>query len=131
MGLRDCVVFGVEIPGTEGRAGMAVIPDPERLVDLATLYSGVTEKLPSYARPMFVRFVKELISTGFHLYYRCYLAIMIFLGTHKLKKVDLQKEGFNVEKILDEVFMLDSKTKSYEKLDKETYNNILNGNVRF
>ena len=64
-------MFGVEIPGTEGRAGMAVIPDPERLVDLANLYSGVTEKLPSYARPMFVRFVKELISTGFHLYYRC------------------------------------------------------------
>ena len=58
VGLRDCVVFGVEIPGTEGRACMAVIPDPERLVDLATLYSGVTEKLPSYARPMFVRFVK-------------------------------------------------------------------------
>ena len=131
MGLRDCVVFGVEIPGTEGRAGMAVIPDPERLVDLATLYSGVTEKLPSYARPMFVRFVKELTSTGLQLYYGFYLAIMIFLGTHKLKKVDLQKEGFNVEKILDEVFMLDSKTKSYEKLDKETYNNILNGNVRF
>lgn len=115
VGLRDCVVFGVEIPGTEGRAGMAVIPDPERLVDLATLYSGVTEKLPSYARPMFVRFVKELTSTG----------------THKLKKVDLQKEGFNVEKISDEVYMLDSKTKSYRKLDKETYNNILNGNVRF
>ena len=61
-------MFGVEIPGTEGRAGMAVIPDPERLVDLATLYSGVTEKLPSYARPMFVRFVKELTSTGLHLY---------------------------------------------------------------
>ena len=56
----------MEIPGTEGRAGMAVIPDPERMVDLASLYSGVTEKLPSYARPMFVRFVKELTSTGFH-----------------------------------------------------------------
>ena len=56
---------------------------------------------------------------------------MFFLGTHKLKKVDLQKEGFNVEKILDEVFMLESKTKGYKKLDKETYNNILNGNVRF
>ena len=56
---------------------------------------------------------------------------IIFLGTHKLKKVDLQKEGFDVEKISDEVYMLDSKTKSYRKLDKETYNNILNGNVRF
>ena len=48
-----------------------------------------------------------------------------------MKKVDLQKEGFNVEKISDEVYMLDSKIKSYMKLDKETYNNILNGNVRF
>ena len=64
MGLRDCVVFGVEIPGTEGRAGMAVIPDPGRLVDLTTLHTGVAEKLPAYARPMFVRFVKELTSTG-------------------------------------------------------------------
>ena len=123
-------MFGVEIPGTEGRAGMAVIPDPERLVDLTTLYSGVTEKLPSYARPMFVRFVKELTSTGLHLWDKDLLKI-IFSGTHKLKKVDLQKEGFDVEKISDEVCMLDSKTKSYRKLDKETYNNILNGNVRF
>ena len=64
VGQKDCVVFGVEIPGTEGRAGMTVIPDPERKVDLEKLYSGVTEKLPSYARPMFVRFVKELKRTG-------------------------------------------------------------------
>ena len=48
-----------------------------------------------------------------------------------MKKVDLQKEGFDVEKISDEVYMLDNKTKCYRKLDKETYNNILNGNVRF
>ena len=48
-----------------------------------------------------------------------------------MKKVDLQREGFDVEKISDEVYMLDNKTKSYRKLDKETYNNILNGNVRF
>ena len=124
-------MFGVEIPGTEGRAGMAVIPDPERLVDLATLYSGVTEKLPSYARPMFVRFVKELTSTGLHLCEKKDISKIICSGTHKLKKVDLQKEGFDVEKISDEVYMLDNKSKSYRKLDKETYNNILNGNVRF
>ena len=47
-----------------------------------------------------------------------------------MKKVDLQKEGFNVEMISDEVYMLDNKTKSYKRLDRETYNNILNGNVR-
>jgi len=38
VGLRDCVVYGVEIPGTEGRAGMVAIPDPERKVDVEKLY---------------------------------------------------------------------------------------------
>ena len=64
VGQRDCAVFGVEIPGTEGRAGMAVIPDPERKIDLAALHSGLTEKLPSYARPLFIRFVNHLETTG-------------------------------------------------------------------
>ena len=64
IGLRDCVVYGVEIPGTEGRAGMAAIPDPERLVDLNKLYTGMCDKLPSYARPIFLRFVQEIDVTG-------------------------------------------------------------------
>merc|ERR1719400_1277942 len=54
VGLRDCVVYGVEIPGTEGRAGMVAIPDPERKVDVEKLYEGLREKLPAYARPIFV-----------------------------------------------------------------------------
>ena len=46
VGLRDCVVFGVQVPGTEGRAGMAVIPDPDLQVDLASLHRGLCDKLP-------------------------------------------------------------------------------------
>ena len=64
LGMRDCVVYGVEIPGTEGRAGMAAIPDPERRVDLSSLYAGMVDKLPSYARPIFLRFVEEIDITG-------------------------------------------------------------------
>ena len=52
-------------------------------------------------------------------------------GTYKPKKKALQAEGFNVEQVADEVFMLDSKTKTYTPLTLETYNNILNGNIRF
>ena len=63
LGQRDCIVFGVEIPGTEGRAGMAVIQGAG--AELATeLHAKLAEKLPAYARPMFVRFVKELSKTG-------------------------------------------------------------------
>ena len=54
----------MEIPGTEGRAGMAAIPDPERRVDLTKLYAGMVDKLPSYARPIFLRFVEEIDVTG-------------------------------------------------------------------
>ena len=61
---RDCVVFGVEIPGTEGRAGMAVIQGSETAVDPSQLFTKLSDKLPAYARPMFVRFAKELSKTG-------------------------------------------------------------------
>lgn len=115
IGLRDCVVYGVEIPGTEGRAGMAAIPDPERKVEAATLYSSLQHRLPAYARPLFLRFVTKLD----------------FTGTYKPKKKALQAEGFNVEQVVDEVFMLDSKTNTYTPLTLETYTNILNGNIRF
>merc|ERR1712176_1460312 len=64
MGLRDCVVYGVEIPGTEGRAGMVAIPDPERKVDVEKLYEGLREKLPAYARPIFVRLVNKIDVTA-------------------------------------------------------------------
>ena len=40
MSCRDCVVYGVEIPGTEGRAGMVAIPDPERKVEVSKVSRG-------------------------------------------------------------------------------------------
>ena len=64
LGERDCVVFGVEIPGTEGRAGMAVIQGAETVLEPGQLFTKLSDKLPTYARPMFVRFVKELSKTG-------------------------------------------------------------------
>jgi len=114
VGLRDCVVYGVEVPGTEGRAGMAAIPDPENKVDMDKLYSGLTDKLPSYGTPIFLRLVDQIDVTA----------------TFKLKKRDLQREGFNPEKVADRVFIIDNKKKSYVPLTQEQYNNIVNGNIR-
>lgn len=116
VGLRDCVVYGVEIPGTEGRAGMVAIPDPERKVDLDKLYGGLAERLPAYARPIFVRLVDKIDVTA----------------TYKLKKRDLQSEGFNPELVgKAEVLMLDVKQERYLPVTQEQYNNIINGNLRF
>ena len=57
--------YGVEIPNTDGRAGMIAIPvKDEAEVDLDKLQSGVVEQLPKYARPMFVRIIKEVQMTS-------------------------------------------------------------------
>jgi len=115
IGQKDCVVYGVEIPGTEGRAGMAAIPDPERRVELSSLYAGMVDTLPSYARPIFVRFVEEIDVTG----------------TFKLKKRDLQQEGFNPDALNQKVYIVDNTMKTYNLVTQEIYNNIVNGNMRF
>jgi len=113
--LRDCVVYGVEIPGCEGRAGMAAVPGsgltPE---SWSELYRALEVRLPKYARPIFLRLVDKIDMTA----------------TYKLKKRDLQKEGFNPSLLSDSVLMVDTKEKSYLPLSQEQYNNIINGNIK-
>jgi hypothetical protein len=59
--LQDCVVYGVEVPGCEGRAGMLAVPDaPGRDAELRRLYAGLETRLPGYARPLFVRLVDHI-----------------------------------------------------------------------
>ena len=63
LGHTSAVVYGVEVPGAEGKAGMAAILQEEgEKLDLDFLANGLRKALPSYARPMFVRFAlyKEL-----------------------------------------------------------------------
>jgi len=84
-------------------------------VDLTKLYAGMSDKLPSYARPIFLRFVQEIDVTG----------------TFKLKKRDLQEEGFNPDMMGEDVYIKDDTMKTYVMITHETYNNIVNGNMRF
>ncbi|XP_045126369.1 long-chain fatty acid transport protein 4-like isoform X2 [Portunus trituberculatus] len=113
-GLSDVIVYGVEVPGTEGRAGMAAILDREDTLDLEKLYDGMAKSLASYARPLFIRTVKEIEMTG----------------TFKLKKVTVQKEGFNINIIKDKVFFLDAKKRAYVPLTADIYNKIISGEMR-
>ena len=48
----------------EGRAGMAAVADPDGLLDLDGLATGIRRALPSYAQPLFLRKVKHLDMTG-------------------------------------------------------------------
>lgn len=112
-GYRDCVVYGVEVPNSEGRAGMAAIADKDNTLDISTVSDGLKKALPSYARPLFIRKLNQVELTG----------------TYKLKKLDLQKEGFNVELIKDQMYYCNSNG-LYQELTLEAYNDILSGKIR-
>ena len=65
LGQKDATSYGVEIPDTDGRAGMvAILANDPSEVDLVALARGVVEILPAYARPHFVRLVKEVDLTS-------------------------------------------------------------------
>ncbi|EFA06666.2 long-chain fatty acid transport protein 4 [Tribolium castaneum] len=112
--LSDAIVYGVEIPGTEGRAGMVAIVDRNNTLNMKQFCLGLKNNLPSYAVPIFVRVMTTVPMTG----------------TYKLKKTELQKEGFNLEKIQDKLFLYDAKNVDYIELTKEKYHDIMTGKVR-
>ncbi|BFZ05567.1 hypothetical protein BsWGS_08606 [Bradybaena similaris] len=112
--LQDAVVYGVEVPGNEGRAGMAAIVDDSGSVDVAQLGASLARSLPAYARPLFLRFVKEADTTG----------------TFKLKKNKLRDEGFDVSVVSDPLFYLSPVSKQYEPLTAEVHRDIVSGRIR-
>jgi len=59
---KDCVVYGVKVPHTEGRAGMVAIADKN--LDLHRLANGLKKSLPHYARPLFLRLMDYVDLTG-------------------------------------------------------------------
>jgi solute carrier family 27 fatty acid transporter 1/4 len=113
--LNDATVYGVEVPGCDGRAGMAAVVDENNSIDLAYLYTELCKKLPAYARPLFIRILQEVETTG----------------TFKLKKVEYRKEGIDPGVVADQMFYLDGKDKCYKLLDKEVYEEIKLGKIRF
>jgi len=111
---KDAVCYGVEIPGTEGKAGMAAIVAPSGDLDLSTFLNAIRKQLPTYATPIFLRLVHQLDITG----------------TFKLKKLALQREGYNPEVITDQMYFLDSEKGAYRQLDNCLYDAIVHSRLR-
>ncbi|XP_018058160.1 PREDICTED: long-chain fatty acid transport protein 4 isoform X2 [Atta colombica] len=111
---RDCIVYGVEIKDTEGKAGMAAIYDADETLDINKVTVDIKEQLPAYARPQFVRILTKIDLTG----------------TFKLKKKDLQEEGYNPYKVQDKLYYLNAKL-GYQLLTLEVYDQIQQGKIKF
>jgi len=100
-GLELANVYGVRVPGTEGRAGMAaLVLEPCAEFDGAAFFALTAERLPHYAVPLFVR-----LSTSADL-----------TATFKLRKVALQREGYDPESISDPLYLRDEAAKAYVPL---------------
>jgi len=112
-GAREVNVYGVAVPGADGRAGMAsLVVDDE--FDITALADALKARLPSYARPIFLRLSPSIEVTG----------------TFKQRKIDLVREGFDPETINDPVFWLDPATGAYERLTPQRHADIVEGRVK-
>ncbi|MBR0961171.1 long-chain-acyl-CoA synthetase [Bradyrhizobium japonicum] len=112
-GVVDATTYGVSIPGTDGRAGMSAIVVNEGF-DITALPAHLAQRLPAYARPVFIRISCELDATE----------------TFKQKKGDLAREGFDPAAISDPLFVLDPKSGAYVALDGQAYAAISDGTIR-
>nr|CDS21856.1 long chain fatty acid transport protein 4 [Echinococcus granulosus] len=132
INFADCAVYGVKVPGNEGRAGMLALSldknadigkaiangraggsgesaeaqEIEVLKDLADVFA---KQLPLYARPLFVRFMKVLDTTD----------------TFKFKKINMMKTGFDITATKDRIYYLNTKTNVYHPLDDPGIANIV------
>jgi len=110
-------VYGVQIPNTDGRTGMAaIVPDTSvENFDLKGVAAILRQNLPDYAVPIFLRFKSKLSTTA----------------TFKLKKIDLKKEGFDIENLDDPLYIMLPGESEYVPLTKEIYENMQNGEYLF
>ncbi|XP_049733329.1 long-chain fatty acid transport protein 1 isoform X4 [Elephas maximus indicus] len=60
----DVAVYGVAVPGVEGKAGMAAIVDPHGQLSPNALYQELQKELAPYARPIFLRLLPQMDTTG-------------------------------------------------------------------
>jgi fatty-acyl-CoA synthase len=113
-GISETNVYGVEVPGTDGRAGMAaVVVAPGTSFDPAAFYAHA-EQLPVYARPLFVRIVPAMDVTG----------------TLKQRKVDLQRAGYDIAANAEPVYMRDDTARQYVPLTAAILDRIRSGTLR-
>ncbi|XP_048780351.2 long-chain fatty acid transport protein 2-like isoform X1 [Ostrea edulis] len=111
--IQDANVYGVEIPDADGRAGMAGILLKEgrkfKADMLSEIYQHCKKNLPNYAQPLFLRLIKEMPLTT----------------THKQKKGEYVKEGFNPSIIRDPLFRISPETKTYVPLTMDNIGTFL------
>jgi fatty-acyl-CoA synthase len=111
--VTDVAVYGVAIPNTDGRAGMAALVVNQDF-DLRVFRRTLVNSLPGYARPVFVRLLKALQITG----------------TFKLRKQELLTEGYDPSLVRDPLFIDNSAVGAYVAFSPAVLNDLRDGRLR-
>lgn len=112
-GVKHAVVYGVKVPGADGRIGMAALTIDGK-PDLPRLRDYMAASLATYARPAFLRFREHCNVTG----------------TFKYSKAELVKQGYNPELISDALYFDNPETQTLDSLDQSVYERVQSGNIR-
>ena len=113
-GVQTANVYGVNVPGAEGKAGMASVTVSGYL-DYKDLFDRLSANLPKHAVPLFIREQQQAETTG----------------TFKYRKTDLAKQGFDPKKTRDPVWYMDPETGEYTRLTPDQFKKIASGSGRF
>ncbi|XP_032470823.1 bile acyl-CoA synthetase isoform X2 [Phocoena sinus] len=110
--LQEVNVYGVPVPGCEGKVGMAAVQLARgQAFDGQRLYQHVRTWLPAYAAPHFIRIQDTLEITS----------------TFKLVKSRLVREGFNVGIVADPLYLLDNQARAFRPLTPDIYRAVCEG----
>ncbi len=112
-GVRQANVYGVAVPGADGRAGMAAIVADHDL-DLGLLRAHLVEHLPEYARPLFLRMRSEIEVTS----------------TFKQTKSELVRQGYDPVETADVIYFNSQERQAFVRLDNTLYEGIQAGHFR-
>ena len=115
--IREAIVYGVEIPNTEGRAGMASIgiSVAENTLDFKGLLNKLQENMPDYAIPVFLSINKQVELTQ----------------TFKHLKAPLKEQGFDLQRNQNSVYVRLPKSDGYVKLTESIQEKIERGEYRY
>ncbi|HET8881436.1 MAG TPA: long-chain-acyl-CoA synthetase [Solimonas sp.] len=112
-GVAEAVVYGVQVPNADGRAGMAALT-LSAAFDGAALARHLCDKLPAYAVPLFVRLRTAQETTA----------------TFKFRKLELKQQGFDPAQVDEPLFVLRDRSRGYEPLDAALFAAIGSGALR-
>jgi fatty-acyl-CoA synthase len=112
-GVTEAVVYGVAVPGSDGRAGMAALVVRDGF-DLGALREELATRLPDYARPVFLRILPAIQVTA----------------TFKPKKQELARDGFDPARVRGPLYFDDRATGGYQPIDAEVFGRLSAGLVR-